>query len=166
MASTDEARALALGLAAAAGAQLAGWRVFDSLVPDPVSAMRRDIGVTSAGVQLAGAAALCIPPMRPLARWLNVGVHGVALALAVDNVRNPKRFRRSRTTHLRSMLAPARIPVHIAAIGLTVWVTRSAPARRNIDRGGVRAPMDRAQSRSPDPAVDDESPESASPSQR
>src|SRR5690349_12194611 len=101
MANSDESRALALVLAASAGAQIARWRVFDSLVPDPAEAVRRDLELTSAGVQLAGAATLCVPALRTIARWVNVGVHGVALALAVDNVRHPERFRRSRTSHLR-----------------------------------------------------------------
>jgi uncharacterized membrane protein len=170
MASSDESRALGLVLAGSAGAQLAGWRVFDSLVPDPVDAVRRDIDITSAGVQLAGAATLCIPALRPVARWLNVGIHSLALALAVDSVRHPKRFRRSRTSHTRITLAPARIPVHVVAIALILWVTRAPRvphrARGSNARGaGTRSPVGRPPAAPRGPAIDDETPESASASE-
>lgn len=156
---SDESRLLGLGLGAAAGAQLTRWRGA-SLVPDRLAPVRREIEVASSIVQLLGAATLCVPALRQLARWVNVCAHVGAIAGILNRARHPERFHRSRTWPFRSLLAPVRIPLHVGAIGLIFWVTRSTSAAQRSGSAGAHPPISRATGRLPRPNIDDDRPDS------
>lgn len=157
---SHESRLLALVLGAAAAGQLARRRVLDSMVPDVLSPLRREIEVASSSVQLVGAASLCVPALRQVARWANVCVHVGVVAGALDSARHPDRFRRSRTWSVGSLLVPARIPIHVAAIGLILWVTRSRSAPERFVSADAQQPIRRDTARPPAADIDRETPSS------
>ncbi len=119
-----QAVAVFLGLAGAA--HLARKRYFDSLVPDRIDPLRREIEITTGTLQLAGALALFVPRLRQTTRWVHVSMQVVTLVAAVDNMRHPERTRgrRSRVDSVDTFLTGAQIPPRVAAIGLIWWATR------------------------------------------
>jgi uncharacterized membrane protein len=131
MGSEEESRLLAAVLALAAVAQLAKWRIFESLVPDRLDPLRREIEVTTGCWQLAGALALVVPRLRQPARWVNVPLQAGTLVAAVNSVRKPSRLRRYRlrTSAVQSVLSGARIATSVVALISIWWVTRSRSAR-------------------------------------
>jgi uncharacterized membrane protein len=122
--------------------------------------VRREIEVASSIVQILGAATLWVPGLRQVARWVNVCAHVGAIAGILNRARHPERFHRSRTWPFRSLLGPVRIPLHVGAIGLIFWVTRSTSAAQRSGRASDHAPISGAGGRLPGPNVDDDAPDS------
>jgi uncharacterized membrane protein len=114
--------------------------------------------VASSIAQLLGAATLFVPALRQLARWVNVCAHVGAIAGILNRARHPERFHRSRTWPFRSLLAPVRIPLHVGAIGLIFWVTRSKSADQRLGGTDAHAPISGATGRLPRPNIDDDTP--------
>ena len=125
------ARTLAAIIAVEGLAHLAKRRFFDTLVPNRLQPLRREIEIATGSLQLAGATALFIPRLRQTSRWINVPVQVVTLLAAVDNVRHPERFRRQRVrvSSVQSLVSRARVPPRVAAAVLIWWATRPTPTR-------------------------------------
>lgn len=130
MDAIDESRGLAIFVALTGAAHLAKRQFFDSLVPDRLHPLRREIEVTTGSLQLAGAVALFIPRIRQTGRWLNVPVQVATLVAAVDNVRHPDRIRRNRfrPASAESLVSVLRIAPHAATVILIWRATRPRPA--------------------------------------
>src|SRR4051794_25749269 len=125
----DESRAVAVFVALTGAAHLAKRRFFDSLVPDRLHPLRREIEVTTGSLQLAGAVALFIPRIHQTGRWLNIPVQVITLLAAVDNVRHPDRIRRDRfrPSATESLVSVVRVAPHVAVVALIWRATRSRP---------------------------------------
>ncbi|HEU5266117.1 MAG TPA: hypothetical protein VFU35_05430 [Jatrophihabitans sp.] len=121
-------RTLAVMLALEGVAHLIKRRYYDSLVPDVLEPVRREIDLATGSLHLAGSLAMFVPRMRTSGRWLNLPVQVAILVAAVDNVRHPGHIRRDRALlpELETLVAGARIPPRVAAIALIWWATRPA----------------------------------------
>jgi uncharacterized membrane protein len=124
-------RTLAAMLALEGLAHLIKRRYYDSLVPDVLAPVRREIDVATGSLHLAGSLAMFLPQVRASGRWINLPLQIAILAAGVENVRHPGRIRRDRPRlpQLETLVAGAQIPPRVAAIAVIWWATRPEPLR-------------------------------------
>jgi uncharacterized membrane protein len=113
---------VALGLA-----HLTKRRLFPTLVPDWLAPVRREVDVTTGGLQVLAGFVMFVPSLRRFARWANLALLLPAVPAAIDEMRRPERRRhrdRPRMTGVAPVVAAGRAPAQVCLAGVLWWATK------------------------------------------
>jgi uncharacterized membrane protein len=120
-------RVLGLFIVALGLAHLTKRRLFPTLVPDWLAPVRREIDVTTGGLQVLAGFGMFVPALRRFARWANLALLIPAIPAAIDEVRRPERRRhrdRVPMTGVAPMIAAGRAPAQAILAGMVWWATK------------------------------------------
>lgn len=121
--------AIAGPLIAAGAAHFLKSDFFTKLMPGNVkdNAQREQMNTGLGVLQLAAGVSMLIPPLRLMARWLNLALLVPSFMVALNQLRDPERLK---AHGIPPILALWRLPAQLAVI-VAVWKATARPSSRS-----------------------------------